>query len=175
MNLSWRALRTPIVLVVLIAILAWLAQWGWNNVLAPLPGQGNPECVPTRVQHLKTSQVSVNVYNGGSKRGLAKTVGNALETREFKVLKVSNTDEIVTDTVIVGATEDGPEVKLLAGFFPDASIRADNRSDGTVDLLVGSNYKTWNGKAPRTIEVRDEEACLPQATVEPSPTPGAPG
>ena len=59
----------------------------------------------------------------------------------------TNTSEKVEQTVIVGADAKNPEVLLVKGFFKDATVRADKRTDGSVDVLVGDQYGGFNKKA----------------------------
>ena len=105
--------------------------------------------------------MTVNVYNGGDRRGLAGDVGRALRDKGFRVQRTSNTGENIKQTVIVGANAKNPEVVLVKAFFKDSTVRADKRTDGTVDVLVGDKYGGFNKKAPTAIVVKSATACLP--------------
>ena len=48
-------------------------------------------------------------------------------------------------------------------------VRADKRTDGTVDVLVGNKYGGFNNNAKATYAVKARTVCLPSQT--PSPTP----
>ena len=76
----FRIVRTPLTLLVLLGVLAYGAWWGYTNVLKPLPPLPPDPCVEQKVTkgQLTTSQVTVSVYNGGHRRGLAGDVGRAL-------------------------------------------------------------------------------------------------
>src|SRR5215203_664753 len=106
----------------------------------------NPRLLPP----LKSSQVTVKVFNGGSKRGLAGDVGRALRDRGFNVIRTTNTAEKISKTVIVGADPKNPEVLLVKGFFKGAVVKGDKRVDHTVDVLVGNKYGGFNKGAKRT-------------------------
>jgi len=68
---------------------------------------------------LTSGQVSVRVYNGGSKAGLAKSIQTQLVGKGFLVPYIGNTQEAVLQTTIVGGSADDPEVQLVAAFFPN--------------------------------------------------------
>lgn len=159
----FRIVRTPLTLLILLGILCYGAWWGWNNVIAQVPELPPPPCVeqPLPNSQLRSAQVSVSVFNGGDRRGLAGDVGRALRDKGFRVLKTTNTGENVKETIIVGANAKNPEVVLVKGFFKDATVRVDNRTDGTVDVLVGDKYGGFNKKAKTAITVKSATACLP--------------
>lgn len=168
-----RAIRTPLTLLILLGLLVYGAYWGWTKVAAPPPPPPQPTCVPQKVAkgELKADQVTVNVYNGGKVRGLAGQVARDLQQAGFQRGRVSNTKEHVTDTVVVGASKTNPEVKLVAGFFKKATIRADHRKDGSVDVLVGDKFGGFNAKAKTSVAVKTETVCLPPSA--PAATKGS--
>lgn len=159
----FRAVRTPFTLLVLLAILAYGAWWGWTNVIRAVPVAPPTPCVnqPVSKGKLKTSQVTVNVYNGGDKRGLAGDVGRSLRTAGFKVAQTSNTGEKIQETVIVGAGVKNPEVLLVKRFFKGAVVRTDKRPDRSVEVLVGNDYGGFRKSAKKTYTVKTTSVCLP--------------
>lgn len=159
-----RAIRTPLTLLVLLGVLCYGAWWGWEKVIAPAPAAQPEPCVETQVEKgtLKTSQVTVNVLNGGRKRGLAGEVGELLLAKKFKIDAIGNTDREVETTIIVGAGKKNPEVLLVKGFFKGAKVEADERTDHSVDVLVGNKYGGFNKKAKTRIPVETETVCLPK-------------
>jgi hypothetical protein len=158
-----RAVRTPFTLLLLLGILCYGAWWGYSNVIREVPPAPPAPCVDQKLpkNQLKSSQVSVSVFNGGDKRGLAGDVGRSLRERGFKVQTTSNTLQKVGKTVIVGAGIKNPEVLLVKAFFKNAEVRADKRVDGSVDVLVGNRYGGFNKKAKTTYTVKSAKACLP--------------
>ena len=166
----FRIVRTPITLLLLLGVLLWGAWWGYNNILAPVPKIPPPPCVEQTLAkgQLKASQVPVKVYNGGDRRGLAGDVGRSLRNKGFKVTLTTNTVEKISKTVIVGAKPNNPEVLFVKSFFKDAVVRADKRTDGSVDILVGNKYGGFNKDAKSTYAVKAKTVCLPSQT--PSPT-----
>lgn len=167
---------TPVTLLLLIAVLGYGAWWGYRNVIRPVPARAPDPCVTQSVgPALKANKVTVNVYNGGYKQGLATTVAKALKAKGFIIKNVDNTDERIKTTVIVGADANNPEVKLVVAQFKNATVRADQRPDHTVDVLVGNTYGGMNPKAPVEIVVPGHSVCLPSsATPTPTPTPATP-
>lgn len=165
----WRQIKTPLTLLVLLGLLLYGGWWGYHKVLEPPPPPPPTPCVPQSVEkgQVRSSQVTVRVFNGGKTRGLAGDVGAGLKSRGFKVTTVANTDQSVAETQIIGAKADNPEVKLVAGFFKKAKIKADGRSDRSVDVLVGDKYGGFNKNAKTTIKVTDKTVCLP-SEAEPS-------
>lgn len=168
----WRQWRTPVTLIVMVGLLAFGAYYGYSRVVAPPPEPKATPCVAQKVSkgEVTTAQVTVKVFNGGKKRGLAGDVSVALRGKNFKVSTTSNTDRAIDETIIVGASKDNPEVKLVAQFFKKSKIEADGRSDRSVDVLVGDEYAGFNKKAKKSVKVEEETVCLP-ATEE---SPGAP-
>jgi hypothetical protein len=154
--------------------LCYGAWWGYTNVLQPVPAAPPPKCVNQSVPKgkLRSSQVVVSVYNGGSKKGLAGDVGRLLRDRGFKVQRTTNTEEKIKQTVIVGAGAKNPEVLLVKGFFKEAKVRADKRPDHTVDVLVGDRYAGFKKKAPTSLVVKRKTVCLPPV---PKASPKLPG
>ena len=81
--------------------------------------------------------------------------------------------EKISKTVIVGADPKNPEVLFVKTFFKDAAVRGDQRTDGSVDVLVGNKYGGFNKSAKTTYAVKTKTVCL--ASQPPSSTPPLPG
>jgi LytR cell envelope-related transcriptional attenuator len=171
----FRVARTPVTLLILFGVLLYGAWWGYNNIIKPVPALPPEPCVNQSVPNgqLKTSQVVVKVYNGGDRKGLAADVGRSLRGKGFRVTLTTNTVEKIQKTVIVGADPNNPEVKFVKTFFKESVVRADQRADRTVDVLVGNKYGGFNKSAKTTYRVETDTVCLPSQT--PSPTPALGG
>ena len=169
----FRAVRTPFTLLVLLGVLCYGAWWGYSNVIREVPPAPAAPCVDQKLpkNQLKSSQVTVSVFNGGDKRGLAGDVGRSLRERGFKVATTTNTLQKVQKTVIIGAGTKNPEVLLVKAFFKDADVKADKRVDGSVDVLVGNRYGGFNKNAKASISVKTPTVCLPSVRT-PSPVLG---
>ncbi len=162
----FRIVRVPITLLVLLGVLMYGAWWGYSNVLKPVPPTPPKPCVQQTLQggQLRSGQVTVSVFNGGNRRGLAGDVGRALRDKGFRVQRTANTGEKVGQTVIVGAGAKNPEVLMVAAFFKKPAIRIDkNKADRSVDVLVGDKYGGFNKGAKTTLTVKAKTVCLPAA------------
>lgn len=162
----WRVIRTPLVLLVLVGLVVVGSIWAWREILKPPPAALPDPCVMQPIEDgtLHSSQVTVEVENSGSTRGLAGQVATALENQQFIVTSVGNANEVVTDSVVViGAAVDAPEVKLVAAQFPDAELRdePEKLSDHRVRVIVGDQFAGMQEDAAATIEVQESEICLP--------------
>lgn len=170
----WRAAATPLVLLALLAVLILGGYWGYQNVIKPIPAKAPQPCVTQNVGTALTPKaVTVRVYNGGRTGGLAGKVGAALKAKGFKVPVTTNTDERVRSTIILGGKADNPEVLLVAAHFLKATIRADKRVDGTVDVLVGTEFGGMAAKPPSSVPLPSGTACLPSPTPKSAAKPAA--
>jgi hypothetical protein len=112
--------------------------------------------------------VTVNVYNATDRSGLARTTADELKAREFGIGAVAN-DPLGKS--IAGVAEirygvDGADnAKLLRYYAPKAKLVQDKRTDATVDLVLGEQ---WKAVAPQ--KAVDAALAKPVA----SPGPGCP-
>ncbi len=161
----FRVVRTPLTLLLLLGVLLYGAWWGYNNIIQPVPPAPEPPCVEQTLAkgQLKTSQITVRIFNGGDRKGLAAEVGRSLRGKGFKVALTTNTQERVQKTVIVGASPDAPEVKFVKTFLKDAVVRTEAAKaiDHSVDILVGNRYGGFNKKAKTTYKISSASVCLP--------------
>jgi hypothetical protein len=161
-------LKVPLVLVALLAVLALGSWWGYRAVTAPLP-KTQATCEPVTVgTELTPKWVTVRVYNGGTKSGLASTVANDLYKAGFPIPSFGNKDGYgQLTTTIVGSSADSPEVQLVAGFFPDAVVSPDGRADHTVDVIVSDGFAGFKADAPQSVPISSADGvlCLPDNAV----------
>lgn len=173
-------LKTPVTLVVLLCILGLGAWYGYSMIMKAPPAPSPSPCTPIAAQKIKATQVTVNVFNAGTARGRATVVAANLKAKGFVTGQVDNTNDRTAQTIVRGAKADSPEVKLVAGFFKNVKIEADNRVDHSVDVLVvnpepGTDGDTWSGmneNAPTELDVPGGTVCLP-ATNTPSASASA--
>ncbi|MCL2315958.1 MAG: LytR C-terminal domain-containing protein [Actinomycetia bacterium] len=175
MKNPWRRIGSPILLLVVVCALAYGGWWGVKALLRPLGAVPVASCVTQRVNNaLTTDKVTVRVYNGGTKTGLARSVSGQLQEKGFRIGYVGNTTEKLEATTIMGATADSPEVKLVAGFFTGAVVKADGRADHTVDILLNDTFGGVNPDAPLTVDVPGGVVCLPATPTPKASTPAPP-
>ncbi|HEU5355293.1 MAG TPA: LytR C-terminal domain-containing protein [Actinocrinis sp.] len=90
-----------------------------------------------------TAQIKVNVYNSTDRHGLAATTAAQLKQRGFTVLKVTNDPLKANLTVpaqIRGATGDTAAMHVVAAEVAGSQLKPDARTDGTVDLVLGTGF-----------------------------------
>ena len=166
-----RMVSTPLTFAVLLTMLGVGVYWGYKTFTAKVEGPPPESCQTIPMTTLEPSSVTVNVYNGGNQRGLAGRIADHLSTNGFIVNDISNTDVKVETILIIGAAVDNPEVLLVAGWFADPNVRADNRPDHSVDIVLGNSYDERIGLAddpPLSLELPGGVVCLPPV---PTPTP----
>ena len=165
-----RLISTPLSLIVLLGLLSAGAVWGFKQVTAPIPVAPPTPCATQTLDELTPASVTVRVYNSGSKRGLASSIGQSLRTAGFQVETVDNTTIRALSTLIIGAAVDNPEVQFVASWFVEPEIQADGRPDHTVDIIVGNDYAGLAPDPPASMALPSGEVCLP-ATPTPTPSP----
>lgn len=171
MRSRWRRFATPVTLLVLLGVLAAGLWWGWHRLTAPLKSSSPAPCITQSASVLTASEVTVQVFNGGTAVGRAAQITGQLAGKGFVTQNPSNATGQVPKTTIVGASATDPAVLLVAGFFVDTQIQADGRTNGTVDVLVGDSFAGFNDTAPTQVGVPGGSVCIAQPSSTPSPTP----
>ncbi len=181
-----RVFKTPVTLIILLALVAVGGWWGLKNATAAIPPRPPEPCVKVDVGgKLTPNYVTVRTLNAGLRGGLAKRVSTEMRAVGYYILKVNNSDQKFAETVVIGNSKDDPEVKLVAGFFKNAKTQGDGRIDHVVDVLLGDDYAGKAAKPLTSIAVTARCACRrcpplrrqpPQApaatpSASPSPTP----
>lgn len=164
-----RVLKTPVTLIILLAMLGYGAVWGYTHLTAPEPRK-EQTCVMTDVgANLTPDRVTVRVLNGGEEGGLAKRMSLFLRAHGFRVVFFNNASERVPNTVILGSSPEDPEVMLLKQFFTDATTKGDGRGDHVVDVIL--NKDTHIEEPVATFPVNGPVCLPPIAAASPSATP----
>lgn len=165
-------IATPILLLGLLGLLIWGGLWGWRNLTAPLPSPEPTPCIKRTAEVVVASDVYVRVLNGGYTRGLAERAASHLREFEYNVFSIGNTEEQVGVTIVRGAEESQPGLRLVRSHFLDAEIEYDDRVDGTIDLLLGTQFSGYNEENFHQVSSgEDGTICIPASA---SPSPGAP-
>ena len=144
-----RQRRSTIVIAVVLLSLAGAFYYAstYFRDTTPSPGPCTTE-VPTAP--LRPADVSLNVYNSTSRKGLAAAVAKAADARGFKVKAVGN-DPKQANVKQVAQIRFGPEgaasARLVKAHVPQAVYVNDKRTGDTVDLVVGAGWKSF-GKVP---------------------------
>jgi hypothetical protein len=173
-----RHLTTAVTMIVLIGILVLGVVVGVRELFAPLPGsEGATEeettaatetCDPDATgkrNRLTSRQVTVNVFNGGTRAGLASQTLDTLTARGFRAGEAANASDTGVRRVQVWIVE-GEEAagKLVARNFgprvPVKTVQGDKDLGDGVDVVVGNRL----GALPRpvrSIRVKADQAVCP--------------
>jgi len=155
----------------MVSLLAGAGWVGVQQLTSPLTATTPPCSSTTVIGSLESTMVTVRVYNTGTRRGLATSLQTKLKGKGFHVPMVGNKDNIIAGTLIVGGSATAPEVKLVAGFFPESTTESDGRSDNSVDVFVNDDFGEFDDLAPATIDVASAVICTPTGSVTASQFP----
>lgn len=158
-----RRSRSAFTLLALCGVLAVLAVVGWRAVTAP--GPWNDDFAATRTDCVaglakgdlvRTSDVTVSVYNAGTRTGLAGRTQEELLARGFLPGDIGNAPDDVGSTrrvTVLAPTSKDPAAMLVARQFGrDTRVRAyeDDLGSG-VAVVVGDGF---DGLAPAPRRMR---------------------
>lgn len=170
-----RHVTTAVTLLVLLAVLAVAAWFGYKSLLAPI-GEGDKasSCDKTAIrrgQQVTTRQVQVSVFNAGDRSGLAGRTMTRLAHRGFKKGAVGNAPSGTKVKHVQVWTTQKKDVaaRLVARQFGGGTrVRlVDTNLGPGVDVVIGNHpgQLVKASKATRRIVVqqRRASACLPPA------------
>lgn len=158
--------------IVLAVVLVGLLGAAINQGVVKVPfGASAPTPCPTGEALPKPADITVNVYNATTKAGLASTASKELAARGYKTGQVGNAAEALRNFPDPAQVHHGPDAeeaaKAVAVQVAGAKLVADpNRTDGTVDLLLGQSFTTLVApdvatKALAASDVKSPEGCVP--------------
>ena len=167
--MTGRHVTTAITMLVLCMILVIAGVVGFNTLFAPLPGSDEePSATPSescavepvkRGRLLRSRQVVVNVFNAGTRGGLAGTTMDALRERGFRGGTIGNApDGTKVRRVQVWIAEGEEDAgKLVARQFGPKTpvLTPENDIVDGIDVVVGNNFRALK-RAPRSIKVKQE-------------------
>jgi hypothetical protein len=166
-----RHLTTAVTMAVLCGIVVLGAVVGFNTLFAPLPGAEDepaaaesPTCDPNQVkdgERLRSSQVTVNVYNAGDRAGLAGAVSDSFRSRGFVTGQIGNApsgSKVVRAQVWVAEGEEGAGRLVARQIGPRVPVITpdEDLADG-IDVLVGNRFRGLAKSAPRSIVVKSDQ------------------
>ena len=160
------AITLSLVGLVMVGTFAYAAAYfqGWITTGAPKP-VANPACqVAAPARALTPRAVTINVYNATNRDGLAASVSKSLRGQGFKVRTIAN-DPLGTQITGVGDVRHGElgtaSAKLIALRLPGARMVLDERTDDTVDLVLGNGFSA----------LRTPAKVAPAKAAKPAPVP----
>ncbi|MEY3407295.1 MAG: hypothetical protein RL038_356, partial [Actinomycetota bacterium] len=114
----------------------------------------------------KPADTTVNVLNGSKRVGLATITAEVLGSRKFKIGEISNFDDYVVQTP--AEVHFGPKSRdaayLVSLYIDGAVLVEDERTDGSVDLVIGQSFD----------DLRDDETVEREKS-RPVASPSGPG
>jgi LytR cell envelope-related transcriptional attenuator len=141
---SGRKLLAAAVVLLLVAGGAgawWFTQRQPDRVAAaPRPRCPPPAPTPTV---MPAARVTVNVYNGTGRRGLAAAVAAELTKRAFTVGKVTNDPlkrKVTGVAEVRSSTVGQPAARTVTAHVGDVVAVPDQRTDASVDLVLGAAF-----------------------------------
>ena len=154
--------RRPFPAMVFIAVLFAITAVVWWRVLnRPDSSPDSPQTSPTKVQTCAShgakplslptpKSVTVVVLNGAGRDLLATQVSGQLKSRGFKVGAPGDAPSPSTGTAEIEYGKSGKAAAtLLAFYLPGSKIVSTNRSDATLNLILGSSYRSL--ASPTTV------------------------
>lgn len=144
----------------------------------PDAGSATPiaPCPPDGTLPVPYGSIQVNVLNGTKRAGLATETAGALASRGFVVVSTGNSPGSVTGAARVnfGAAGVGAAYTLAAQ-VEGAVLVLDARTDGTVDLAVGTDFTALLDPSTITLDaavaLTGVPGCVPLADAVPAPAP----
>jgi hypothetical protein len=163
-----RQRRSTIVIAVVLLALAGAFYYASTYFRDTTPKPG-PCTTASPAAALRPADVSLNVYNSTSRKGLAASVAKTSKDRGFQVKAVGN-DPKDAGVKQVAQIRFGPEgaasARLVKAHVPQAVYVNDKRKGDTVDLVVGQAWKSF-GKVPVVATPTQTLRQCPTVTVEP--------
>lgn len=158
-----RQRRSTITIIVVMLGLAGAFYYASSYFGSTAPGVQPCTTIVPEVEP-KPVDISLNVYNATTKRGLAATVAKIAAERGFKVKAVAN-DPLKKTIKGVGELRHGRDglasAKVVAKHLPGVALINDKREGDTVDLVLGNTFKAL-GPVPAKP--------TPTTTLRPCPT-----
>lgn len=164
-------LRTPLTLMVLVAVLAAASWYAVRKLQEPPRASPPGHCTARLVTAppagaaatVSVADVRVTVFNLASgRRGQAAAVSAQLEQRGFTTGTPGNDTGTVTGVALVRAADRRlPAVALVLAQVPGATFQPITRYDPSVDLVIGPKFARLAAKAPTTVKVTTRSAQFP--------------
>lgn len=159
--------RSAITLAALAVLLLLAAAWGWNAATEPLPAKvDTPICTTQSVakgDKVFPQDVTVSVYNAGTRDGLAGRVMQSLTDDGFAEGQSGNTSSGKVANVEIWTTEpSNPAVLLVASHLGDhVDIQRRDGLGAGVTVVVGDGFtKTVKGDRSE-VAASDAQICSP--------------
>ena len=161
-----RSLVTGVTLVVAAAVLVVMAVWGYDAATAPVSeddggATSGPTCPPEDqkvTRYVRRADVTVSVYNAGTKSGSAQAAMDLFERAGFKPGEVGNApDGLAVKRAAVYTTKgDDPDAALVARAIGAGTqvVRTDEELGPGIDVVIGNRFsQRLDPDAPKRLEL----------------------
>ena len=143
--------RTAITLLLTLLLLFAAFWWAWSYIRedGTAGANGTPTAGSTAGQcgDNDPREVTVNVYNASNRRGLAGAVADELRSRGFTIGDVAN-DPLGQNFAAPSQVRYGEpgrtQAAMLRGLVEDEQVIRDERTDNSLDLVLGQNFGDLN-------------------------------
>ena len=160
--------RTLVTLLVLTGIVLLSALWGWSQLTKPFPGKvDQPACVYrtlTKGEKVFPQDVTVSVYNAGTRDGLAGRVMQSFTGAGFAEGQSGNATGVKVPVVQIWTTEPKNPAVLLVASKLGKGVAVESR-DGLgagVTVVVGDGFtKLVKGLRSVTAKSRSLSSTRP--------------
>ena len=171
--------RTPITLVVLLGVLLGAAYYGWNTIVnpgdntnasAPKEPKNQPCKKKTTIKkgsRIQAVDVRVNVYNAGTRTGLAGDTLESLVSKGFKRGVADNVPDDINATwgnvsIVLPGGKVLPQVRLVRNqFIGVVKFIKGTDAGGNIDVVVGDNFRGVKGTSATSVRVnRAVKTCV---------------
>lgn len=173
MTVTTRSAVSAVTMIVLLALLVTGAWVGWQALSAPLPGgqdeqetAAEPTCEEgfARGDVVTRSDVTVSVYNAGSRSGLADQTLSELTSRGFVRGEVGNAPaemEGVQFVRVLAPAKRDPAARLVALQFGKSTLVQQVEDDlgPGVEVVVGDEFVGLVDARKQIKARRDSASC----------------
>ncbi|MGI9155620.1 MAG: LytR C-terminal domain-containing protein [Marmoricola sp.] len=170
--------RTAGTMLVLVVVLVLMLVIGLHAARRPFPslsGKGaTTKCDAVKVRStIFRKEITVSVYNGSSRSGLADRTMAEMEKRSFTPGTVGNVPKgSVAYAEVRSTTKNDPAAQLVANQFkpPAKVVLAEDNLGPGVDVVLGPKFTKLHVPSPKSLKlVTPRRTCL--GTASPTPTP----
>ncbi|MBS2962728.1 LytR C-terminal domain-containing protein [Actinocrinis puniceicyclus] len=133
----------------------------------PAPSNAAAAARKVGTQLPTAAQIKLNVYNSTDRRGLAAATAAELKQRGFTIAKVTNDPlkaKLAIPAQIRGGVASAPSMRVVAAEVGGSQELSDNRTDGTVDLVLGTGFTTLATPEQVSAALKAATAAQPKAT-----------
>lgn len=154
--ISWTTLAVMGVATVVMAV------WGFNSLTAPVGNDSTtptsstttPGCTPGVRNVVRRGDVTVSVFNAGSRSGRAQDTLNLLENAGFAPGAVGNapSGDHVARAEVHTTLKDDPKAKLVArALGKNTRIVVTTVVGPGLDVIIGDKFNKLDASAPRQL------------------------